>query len=60
MMYHAGWASKEGQEQILKICISRAGFEWALENSCLSHYDGKRYASNEDWKQLMEKSLVKI
>ena|ERR1700754_275057 len=39
MMYRSGWASKENQERILEIKIKRSGFEWALRNSCLSHFD---------------------
>lgn len=60
MMYRSGWGGKEGQEHILKIRISKAGFEWAMENSCLSHYDEKLYASYEAWKQLMAKTPVRI
>jgi hypothetical protein len=37
MMYRCGWATKPGQERVLAITITRAGFEWALEHSCLSH-----------------------
>src|SRR5215210_4064137 len=43
MMYRSGWASKQGQEHILKIKIKREGFEWALKNSCLSHFDSQLY-----------------
>jgi uncharacterized protein DUF4291 len=37
MMYRCGWATKPGQERVLAITITRTGFEWALEHSCLSH-----------------------
>ncbi|QWT21009.1 DUF4291 domain-containing protein [Bacillus sp. NP157] len=38
MMYRSGWGEKDdGQRRILAIDIDRAGFEWALENSCASH-----------------------
>jgi hypothetical protein len=37
MMYRSGWATKPGQERVLAITITRAGFEWALEHSSLSH-----------------------
>ncbi|QDY09369.1 DUF4291 domain-containing protein [Micromonospora sp. HM134] len=30
MMYRCGWATKPGQERVLSIEITRAGFEWAL------------------------------
>ncbi len=37
MMYRCGWATKPGQERVLAITITRAGFEWALKHSSLSH-----------------------
>ena len=49
MMYRSGWASKENQEHILAVRIKRAGFEWALQNSCLSHFDATVYSSYEEW-----------
>jgi hypothetical protein len=36
MMYRCGWATKPGQERVLAITITRAGFDWALEHSCLA------------------------
>lgn len=38
MTYRCGWGTKEGQETVLAVEISRADFEWALRNACLSHY----------------------
>jgi hypothetical protein len=37
MMYRCGWATKPGQERVLAITITRAGFDWALEHASLSH-----------------------
>lgn len=59
MMYRSGWATKEGQECILKIKIKREGFEWALKNSCLSHFD-KNTSSLEEWKSIKDKSPVRV
>ncbi len=42
MMYRSGWATKPGQEQVLSIEITRSGFEWALANACLSHFEPAR------------------
>jgi Domain of unknown function (DUF4291) len=39
MMYRCGWATKEGQETVLALEITRDGFEWALRHACLSHYE---------------------
>jgi hypothetical protein len=33
MMHRCGWATKPGQERVLAIQISRAGFEWALAHT---------------------------
>jgi hypothetical protein len=37
MMYRCGWGTKPDQERVLAITITRAGFDWALEHSCLAH-----------------------
>ncbi|WP_282162850.1 DUF4291 domain-containing protein [Ulvibacterium marinum] len=60
MMYRSGWASKEGQEHILKIRIKREGFEWALKHSCISHFDKGIYNSVEEWQSIKERSPVRI
>ncbi|WP_312993579.1 DUF4291 domain-containing protein [Chryseobacterium flavum] len=60
MMYRSGWATKENQENILAIKIKRSGFEWALKNSCLSHFDNNIYKSHEDWKEILNSSPVRI
>src|ERR1700733_13678146 len=60
MMYRSGWASKENQENILAIKITRKGFEWALQNSCISHYESADHTSHEDWKQKLQNASVRI
>ena len=60
MMYRAGWAAKEGQEHILAIKIKREGFEWALANSCLSHFNSSLYATHDEWKIKLLNSPVRI
>jgi hypothetical protein len=37
MMYRYGWGTKENQETVLAVEISREGFVWALRNVSLSH-----------------------
>ena len=39
MMYRSGWGRKPGQERVLAIDLTRAGFEWALAHASLSHGD---------------------
>lgn len=59
MMYRAGWGDKDdGQRRILAIDIDRAGFEWALENSCASHPDPGMPA--EAWEAKKARCPVRI
>jgi hypothetical protein len=59
MMYRSGWAKKEpGQYRILAIDITKAGFQWAIEHSCLSHPDPDM--SFDRWQILKRKSPVRI
>jgi hypothetical protein len=60
MMYRSGWGKKEGQERILGIDITREGFEWTLEHSCLSHFESKVYQSHEEWLHIKQNSPVRI
>jgi len=60
MMYRSGWATKENQECILAIKIKREGLAWALENSCMAHYDHTRHSSTKAWQDAMKRSPVRI
>ncbi|MEV8376571.1 DUF4291 domain-containing protein [Kribbella sp. NPDC056861] len=60
MAYRSGWATKPGQTRVLRIRITREGFEWALTHSCLSHYDRKHHASSEAWRTELHQSPVRI
>lgn len=60
MMYRSGWATKENQECILAIKIKREGFEWALQNSCLSHFDKDVHFTQENWKNVLHTLPVRI
>ena len=60
MMYRSGWGTKEGQERVLAIDITREGFEWALAHACLSHFDADVYSSHEEWLTRRDKSPVRI
>ncbi|WUH49717.1 DUF4291 domain-containing protein [Streptomyces sp. NBC_00443] len=51
MMYRCGWATKEGQETVLAVEISREGFEWALRHACLSHYVPVLHDDRDAWKR---------
>ncbi|MFJ8964097.1 DUF4291 domain-containing protein [Lentzea sp. NPDC102401] len=41
MMYRCGYARKEGQERVLAVRITRAGFDWAVSNAVESSVRGK-------------------
>lgn len=59
MMYRSGWAQKDAnQKRILAIDIDRNGFEWALNNSCLSHKPEN--LNNEEWKIYKNNYSVRI
>lgn len=60
MMYRCGWALKEGQETVLAVEIGRDGFEWALRNSCLSHYVPELYEDQAAWKRELRRSPARV
>ncbi|MBW4700486.1 MULTISPECIES: DUF4291 domain-containing protein [unclassified Micromonospora] len=60
MMYRCGWATKPGQERVLSIEITRAGFEWALAHACLSHYDRDLHGDAATWAQQVKTSPVRV
>jgi hypothetical protein len=60
MMYRAGWATKEGQEHVLAIKIKRSGFEWALQNCCLSHFENSTFSTQEEWKIKLQNSPIRL
>ncbi|WP_430781327.1 DUF4291 domain-containing protein [Actinoplanes sp. G11-F43] len=60
MMYRCGWASKEGQERVLAVSITRAGFEWALANSALSHYVRGVHPDRATWQRLLKRSPARV
>lgn len=60
MMYRCGWGLKEGQEHILAIKIKREGWEWAMENACLSHFIKDIHSTQEEWKETLHKAPVRI
>jgi len=60
MMYRCGWGYKDSnQERVLAIDISRYGFEWALEHSCLSHHSSKLEADS-DWEARKMSDPVRV
>jgi Domain of unknown function (DUF4291) len=60
MMYRCGFGRKVGQEVVLGIDITRAGFEWSLEHAVLSHYDPSIHSSYNDWQSGLAEAPVRI
>jgi hypothetical protein len=60
MMYRSGCAQKPGQERVLAIEITRTGFEWALSQACLSHFDPSLYPDAGAWSRRLAASPVRV
>ena len=60
MMFRSGWASKEGQEVVLAIRIQREAFDRFLVEAVHSTYVREIYGSNEDWKERVSDSDVRL
>lgn len=60
MMYRCGWATKPGQERVLAVEITRAGFEWALTHACPSHFDPGLHPDREGWSAQLRASPVRV
>lgn len=50
MMYRCGWGSKPGQERVLAIRVTRAGFEWALAHAAVAHFDSAVHTDRDQWR----------
>ncbi|MFI9331330.1 DUF4291 domain-containing protein [Kitasatospora sp. NPDC052868] len=60
MMYRCGWAGKEGQETVLAVEITREGFEWALRNACLSHYEHGLHPDRATWQRRLKRAPARV
>lgn len=47
MMHRSGWASKPGQERVVAVRITRAGWEEALSQAVLTTPEPRVYGSHE-------------
>lgn len=56
MMYRCGWGTKEGQQTVLAVEISRVGFEWALTNACLSSYVRGTHPDRATWQRQLKRA----
>lgn len=60
MMYRAGWAKKEHQQNILAIEISKTNFETLLEEAVHSSYIEEIYQTRENWNAKLRTSQVRL
>ncbi|MEV6955804.1 DUF4291 domain-containing protein [Streptomyces sp. NPDC051183] len=60
MMYRCGWAAKADQETVLAIEITRAGFDRALREACLSHYESGVHADEAAWKESLREAPARV
>lgn len=60
MMYRCGWGTKDGQETVLAVDITREGFEWALAHACLSHYEHGLHAGRATWKRQLKRAPARV
>lgn len=60
MMYRCGWAAKEGQETVLAVEITREGFDWALANAELSHYERGVHPDRATWKRNLRHAPARV
>ncbi|MFI6860835.1 DUF4291 domain-containing protein [Streptomyces sp. NPDC050421] len=60
MMYRCGWAMKEGQETVLAVEITRQGFDWALANAELSHYERGVHSDLATWQRNLRHAPARV
>lgn len=60
MMHRSNWAQKSGQERVLAIRITRAGWEKALANATLTSWSRKLHATEAAWREQFKQSLVHV
>jgi hypothetical protein len=60
MMYRAGWASKEHQQQILAITLPLEHFKAILREATISSYDAALFATQQLWKKELEQTEVRL
>src|SRR5687768_17693516 len=59
-MERSNWGRKPGQERILGIRITRAGWEEALSQAVLTHPEKDVYRSPAEWRQEFARSAVRV
>jgi hypothetical protein len=60
MMYRCGWATKEGQEVVLAVWLTREAFDQILSLAVPSSYWDERYADRAAWEADVASSDVRL
>jgi len=60
MMYRSGWGTKEGQEMVLGLRITRTFFDGLLSAAVSSSFDATLYPTLEIWKAAIASSSVRL
>ncbi|WP_328557852.1 DUF4291 domain-containing protein [Streptomyces sp. NBC_00358] len=60
MMYRSGWGTKEGQETVLAVEITRDGFDWALRRACLSSYVRGLHPDRGTWQRDLKRAPARV
>lgn len=60
MMYRCGWATKEGQETVLAVEITREGLDSALADAELSHYVRGVHPDLATWRRNLRRAPARV
>jgi uncharacterized protein DUF4291 len=60
LMERSNWARKPGQEYILGVRITRAGWEEALSHAVLTAPEKGLYRDEDEWRRQLESALVQV
>ncbi|QIJ61478.1 DUF4291 domain-containing protein [Streptomyces sp. JB150] len=60
MMYRCGWGTKENQETVLAVEITREGFLWALRHACLPHYVPELHPDRAAWQRQLRRAPARV
>src|SRR5262245_29715448 len=60
MMYRSQWGQAEGQEVVLAIRLRRPFFDSLLAQAVPSSFDGRAFASRDDWAAAVARSDVRL
>lgn len=60
MMYRCGWATKEGQEYVLGIRLTKTFFDEILRSAVVSSFEKSDFENLETWQQAVDTSDVRL